>query len=139
MRRSGSAENKRDRMAYNTFRWTPIVSTKRIPPNYRRLSTPCFASTARRLDVTSICRMFIALPLILTMSSIHSRRTRISGKANSLLAVGQSKSFLLLVRSSSFLAKVYDLETKALYSNKSTTSRVFLPQLFKEPICSSSV
>jgi hypothetical protein len=45
MTRSGSAENRLDAMACNTFGWTPVVSTNRTAPSSQRLSTLCFAGT----------------------------------------------------------------------------------------------
>src|SRR5947207_12778167 len=101
MERSGSVENKPDKTTWNTSGLTPVVSTRQISPNSRRLSTPCFAGTATRLDAMSIYRMFLALPSIPTRSLTHGRGNQISGKADGLLGVGHSKSFLLRPRSNS--------------------------------------
>lgn len=56
-RRSGSAENRLGVMACNTFGWIPAVSINRTALSLLKLSTPCFAGTAYRLNATSICQM----------------------------------------------------------------------------------
>jgi hypothetical protein len=112
MRRSGSAENKPDKTTWNTSGLTPVVSTRQISPNSRRLSTPCFAGTATRLDAMSIYRMFLALPSTPTRSLTYGRGNRISRKADGLLGVGHSKSFWLPLRSNFSREKVSGLGDK---------------------------
>src|SRR6266480_7138446 len=58
MRRSDSVENGPDTMAYNTFGWTLVASTKQISPSSHSQSTPCFAGTKMRINATSIYGMF---------------------------------------------------------------------------------
>jgi hypothetical protein len=82
MRRSGSVENKPDKMTRNTFGLTPVALTRQITPNSRRLLTLCLAGTATRLDATSICQMFQTLPSIPTRTLTRGRGNRISGKAD---------------------------------------------------------
>ena len=114
IRKSGSVENKRDKMAYNTFRWTLVISIRQTPPNFRRLLTPYFASTATRLDIIFIYRMSLAFPSIPTMGLIYSRGTQIFGKANSSRGVKRSKSFLSFIRSNSSPTKANDLMIEIL-------------------------
>jgi hypothetical protein len=93
--RSCGEQARRDGL--HTSGWTHVASTRQTTPNSRRLSTPCFAGTATRVDATSIYQMSPSLPSAPMMSSIHSRGTRIFGKANGSLGVGRSKSFLHLL------------------------------------------
>ena len=94
MRRSDSVENRLDRMVCYTFGLIYAVLTRETMLNCRDLSTLCFAGTAMQLDVTFICQMSLALPSIVTISAIYSRRNRISGKADGSLRARRSKSSL---------------------------------------------
>src|SRR5271156_1681086 len=80
--------------------------------NSRRLSTPCFAGAATRLDATSIYQIFLALPLTPTRSLTRGRGNEISGKADGPNGVGRFKSFLPLVRSNSSPKNASDLVIK---------------------------
>jgi hypothetical protein len=58
MRRSSSAENKRDKTTCNTIGLTPVVLIRQIRLNSRSLSILCFVGIVTRLDAMSISRMF---------------------------------------------------------------------------------
>ena len=95
MTRSGSAENRPDAMACNTFGWTPVASTNRTALSSQRLSTPCFAGTVMRLNATSISQMFRDLPSTPTTSPTSCPGNRHFGKADGSLGAGPFKSLLL--------------------------------------------
>jgi len=90
-RRYGSAQNRLDVMAYNTFGWTPAVSINRTTLNLQKLLTLCFAGTACRLNATSICQMCRGLPPTL-MTWPGNRHF---GNPDSSLEVRPFKSLLL--------------------------------------------
>jgi hypothetical protein len=112
IRRSGSAENGPGKTTWNTSKLTPVILTRQISPNSRRLLTLCFAGTAMRLDAISIYRMFLALPSTPTRSPTRGYGNRISRKADGLLGVGHSKSFWLPLRSNSSRENARDLVIK---------------------------
>jgi hypothetical protein len=91
-----------------------FASTRQISLNSQRLSTPCFAGTATRLDAISIYRMFQALSSTPKRILTRGRGNQISGKANGLLEVGHSKSFWPLVRSNSSRKNASDSVIKDL-------------------------
>jgi hypothetical protein len=68
IRRSGSVENKLDKMTWNIFGLICVTSIRQTTPNSRTLSTPCFVGTATRLDTTSISQMFQTLRSTITRS-----------------------------------------------------------------------
>jgi len=61
MRRSGSVENRLDRIVCSTFGLTPAISTRATKLNSHALLTLCFAGTVVLLDVMFICRMSLVL------------------------------------------------------------------------------
>jgi len=84
-------------MPYNTFGLIPVALIRQITSNSPRLLTLCIAGTVTQLNAMSIYWMSLAPLLALIISLIHSYRIWIFGKANSLLRVGHSKSFLPLI------------------------------------------
>jgi hypothetical protein len=104
--RSGSAENTPDAITYNIFGSTLAASINQVTPSLRKLSTPCFAGTVRRLNVTCTCRMFQKATTINTITCPGLYGSRFFVGVDSLLRAGHFKSLLLLYRSNSTPQKV---------------------------------
>jgi hypothetical protein len=80
--RYSSAENRRGATAYNTFGWTPVVSTNRTTISSQRPSTLCFAGMVMRLNATSIYLMFRDLYSTQTTSPTSCPGKRYFGRAD---------------------------------------------------------
>jgi hypothetical protein len=114
MRRSDSVENRSNKIAYNNFGLIPFVLTRQIILNSRRLSTPCFAGTGMRLNVTSIYQIFRQLREKRTTSCLSLLGNLPFKKVDGLKEVGHSKSYLLQLCSNFSPDNSSDLVTKNL-------------------------
>jgi hypothetical protein len=95
MTRFGSAENKPDVMACNTFGLIRVVLTYQTMTSSQRLLTLCSAGTVIRLNATFISRMSQDLPCTLLTSSASCLRNWLFRRADGLLRDGHFKSLLL--------------------------------------------
>src|SRR2546423_10413322 len=99
--RSGSAESKPDAMTCNTFGSTLAASINQAAPSLRKLSTPCFAGTVRRPNVTCTCQMFQKATTMNTITCPGLYGSLLFVGVDGSLGAGHFKSLLLLHRSNS--------------------------------------
>src|SRR5437762_6416977 len=137
--RSGSAENKPDAITCNTFGSTLAASINQAAPSLRKLSTPCFAGTMRRLNVTCTYRMFQKATTMNTISCPGLYGSRLFIGVDGSLGAGHFKSLLLLHRSNSTPRNAYGWVIRGQWSNRYMKLLAFLFVLFGEILCPISV